>query len=107
MKDQLCIACADLSISNACAFSMDDRYTTVDDEAVEGARQKMSVFQTRRGLISAIDPAKRIAELRAEIRRLQDSIPRSNTGHGRRHPAVLLIAPNQRYCGSSKVGPLR
>jgi integrase len=64
--------------------SMDDRYTMIDDEAVEDARQKMSAFQTRRGLISATDPAKRIAELRAEVRRLQDSIPRSNTGRGER-----------------------
>jgi integrase len=53
--------------------SMDDRYTMIDDEAVEDARRKMDAFQTGRGLIGATDAAKRIEELRAEIHRLEQS----------------------------------
>ena len=39
---------------------MDDRYTMIDDEAVEDARRKMDAFQAGRGLIGATDAAKRI-----------------------------------------------
>lgn len=51
--------------------SMDDRYTMIDDEALEQARQKMEAFQRQRGLIDD-DPAIKIEVLRAEIRRLED-----------------------------------
>ena len=53
--------------------SMDDRYTMIDDEAVEDARRKMDAFQSGRGLIGATDAAKRIEELRTEIQRLEQS----------------------------------
>jgi integrase len=53
--------------------SMDDRYTMIDDEAVEDARRKMDAFQTGRGLIGATDAAKRIEDLREEIHRLEQS----------------------------------
>jgi len=53
--------------------SMDDRYTMIDDEAVEDARRKMDAFQAGRGLIGATDAAKRIEELRTEIHRLEQS----------------------------------
>ena len=46
--------------------SLDDRYTMIDDEALEDARRKMDTFQAGRGLIGATDAAKRIEELRAE-----------------------------------------
>ena len=52
---------------------MDDRYTMIDDEAVEDARRKMDAFQAGRGLIGATDAAKRIEELREEIHRLEQS----------------------------------
>jgi integrase len=51
--------------------SMDDRYTMIDDEALEDARRKMDVFQRGRGLIGVGNPARRIKELRAEIRHLK------------------------------------
>jgi integrase len=53
--------------------SMDDRYTMIDDEALEDARRKMDSFQSGRGLVGATDAVKRIEELRAEIRRLEES----------------------------------
>ena len=53
--------------------SMDDRYTMIDDEALEDARQKMDAFQSGRGLVGATDAVKRIEELRAEIQRLEES----------------------------------
>jgi len=49
---------------------MDDRYTMIDDEAIEDARKKMESFQTQRGLLKE-DRAARLAELRAEIQRLE------------------------------------
>ena len=54
--------------------SMDDRYTMIDDEALEEARRKMEVFQTGRGLIGTTNPVKRIKELRAEIHRIEKSL---------------------------------
>ncbi len=53
--------------------SMDDRYTMIDDEALEDARRRMDAFQAGRGLIGATDVAQRIEELRAEIQRLEQS----------------------------------
>ncbi len=53
--------------------SMDDRYTMIDDEALEDARRKMDAFQAGRGLIGAADPVDRIEELRAEIKRLEQT----------------------------------
>jgi integrase-like protein len=53
--------------------SMDDRYTMIDDEALEDARRKMDSFQSGRGLVDETDTVKRIEELRAEIRRLEES----------------------------------
>jgi hypothetical protein len=50
---------------------MDDRYTMIDDEALEEARQRMEAFQRQRGLINSVEPADRIKELRSEIRRLE------------------------------------
>ena len=50
--------------------SMDDRYTMIDDEAIEDARKKMETFQTHRGLLTE-DRAARLAELKAEIQRLE------------------------------------
>ena len=50
--------------------SMDDRYTMIDDEAIEDARKKMEAFQKQRGLLSD-DRASRLAELKAEIERLE------------------------------------
>ena len=58
--------------------SMDDRYTMIDDEALEEARRKMKAFQSGRGLIGATNPAKRIKELRSEIHRLKQSLPKKN-----------------------------
>jgi integrase len=55
--------------------SMDDRYTVIDDEALEDARQKMNAFQRQQGLATSADPAARIKALRAEIRRLQAVSP--------------------------------
>jgi hypothetical protein len=51
--------------------SMDDRYTMIDDEALEEARRKMDLFQKSRGLIGD-DSESRIDLLRAEIRRLEE-----------------------------------
>jgi integrase len=51
--------------------SMDDRYTMIDDEALEEARRRMDAFQRRRGLMDSAEPAKRIEELRAEIQQLK------------------------------------
>ena len=53
--------------------SMDDRYTIIDDEAVDDAVEKMRRFQSARGLISIADPAARISELEQEIARLRAS----------------------------------
>ena len=50
--------------------SMDDRYTMIDDEALDDARRKMEVFQKERGLLIK-DPATHLEELRAEIQRLE------------------------------------
>lgn len=50
--------------------SMDDRYTMIDDEALDDARMKMEEFQRSRGLLQE-DRASRLAELRAEIRRIE------------------------------------
>lgn len=50
--------------------SMDDRYTMIDDEAIEDARKKMESFQKQRGLLTE-DRATRLAELRAELKRLE------------------------------------
>jgi uncharacterized small protein (DUF1192 family) len=54
--------------------SMDDRYTMIDEEALDDARRKMETFQTGRGLIGTTNPVKRIKELRAEILRLKQSL---------------------------------
>jgi len=51
--------------------SMDDRYTMIDDEALEEARRKMDLFQKSRGLIGD-DSESRIDLLKAEIRRLEE-----------------------------------
>jgi integrase len=51
--------------------SMDDRYTIIDDEAVEDAVEKMQRFQTRRGLVSKLDTNAQIAALEAKILRLR------------------------------------
>lgn len=53
--------------------SMDDRYTMIDDEAIEDARKKMESFQTQRGLLVE-DRAARLAELKAEIQRLEGQV---------------------------------
>jgi hypothetical protein len=53
--------------------SMDDRYTMIDDEALDDARKKMDAFQSGRGLVGAADAVKWIEELRAEIQRLEES----------------------------------
>jgi integrase len=66
--------------------SMDDRYTMIDDEAVEDARRKMDAFQAGRGLIGATDAAKRIAELRAEIQHLEQSAQQESARPGPRSP---------------------
>jgi len=50
---------------------MDDRYTMIDDEAIEVARRKMDAFQRDRGLLSGSEPRKRIAALKAEIESLE------------------------------------
>ena len=50
--------------------SMDDRYTMIDDEALDDARRKMEVFQKERGLLIK-DPAAQLEQLRAEIRLLE------------------------------------
>lgn len=52
--------------------SMDDRYTMIDDEALEEARRRMDAFQRERGLVNSADPAERIKKLRAEIRQLEN-----------------------------------
>ncbi|MCC7154074.1 MAG: hypothetical protein IT161_05825, partial [Bryobacterales bacterium] len=44
--------------------SMDDRYTMIDDEALEEARRKMDLFQKSRGLIGD-DSESRIDLLKA------------------------------------------
>jgi hypothetical protein len=46
----------------------------IDDEAIEDARKKMETFQTQRGLLTE-DRAARLAELKAEIQRLESSSP--------------------------------
>lgn len=51
--------------------SMDDRYTMIDDEALEEARRKMDLFQRSLGLM-ADDSESRIELLKAEIRRLEE-----------------------------------
>lgn len=51
--------------------SMDDRYTMIDDEALEEARRKMDLFQKSRGLIGD-DSESRIDLLKAQIRRLEE-----------------------------------
>ena len=66
--------------------SMDDRYTMIDDEAIEDARRKMDAFQAGRGLIGATDAAKRIEELRAEIHRLEQSTQQKTARPGPRSP---------------------
>jgi integrase len=56
--------------------SMDDRYTMIDDEALEEARRKMDAFQRLRGLMTE-DASKRIEVLEAEIRRLKREAART------------------------------
>ena len=51
---------------------MDDRYTMIDDEALEEARRKMDAFQRVRALMTE-DASKRIEVLEAEIRRLKET----------------------------------
>jgi len=51
--------------------SMDDRYTMIDDEALEDARRKMNAFQTERGLLPSAESGSTISSLKAEIQRLQ------------------------------------
>jgi hypothetical protein len=53
--------------------SMDDRYTMIDDEALDDARRKMEDFQKARGLMPQ-DRAARLAELKAELQRLESQI---------------------------------
>jgi integrase len=36
--------------------SIDDRYTMIDDEALEHARHRMDAFQRQRGLLNSYDP---------------------------------------------------
>ncbi len=55
--------------------SMDDRYTMIDDEALDDARRKMEVFQKDRGLL-ADDPASQLDRLRAEVQRLEAELNR-------------------------------
>ncbi|MCX6593132.1 MAG: tyrosine-type recombinase/integrase [Acidobacteria bacterium] len=50
--------------------SMDDRYTMIDDEALDDARRKMEAFQKERGLLQE-NPATRLATLREEITLLE------------------------------------
>jgi hypothetical protein len=57
--------------------SMADRYTMIDDEAVEDARRKMEVSQRQRGLV-ADDRAARIAELRQKLIHLEGTGPSSS-----------------------------
>lgn len=59
---------------------MDDRYTMIDDEALDDARRKMDAFQTKRGLIDAL----RLEALRIETQRLDEEIARQ-TPPGPRH----------------------
>jgi len=77
--------------------SMDDRYTMIDDEAFEDARRKMDVFQAGRGLIGATDAAHRIKELRAEIRRLEQSAKQESARPVRRSPRRTPDMPHLRY----------
>jgi hypothetical protein len=51
--------------------SMGDRYTLIDDEALDQARRKMDLFQKSRGLM-ADNSESRIDLLKAEIRRLEE-----------------------------------
>jgi hypothetical protein len=51
---------------------MDDRYTMIDDEALEDARRRMDAFQRQRGLLGGDDRATRIQNLKDELRRLED-----------------------------------
>lgn len=53
--------------------SMDDRYTMIDDEALDDARRKMEVFQKQRGLLET-NPAARIAALKKEVRLLEEGL---------------------------------
>lgn len=66
--------------------SMDDRYTMIDDEALEDARRKMDAFQSSRGLIGATDAVKRIEELRSEIRCLEESARQKDASKAPRSP---------------------
>jgi integrase len=60
--------------------SMDDRYTMIDDEALEDARRKMDPFQPVRGLMTDDAATKRIESLEAQIRRLKRELAkRQNT----------------------------
>src|ERR1700722_13574354 len=71
--------------------SMDDRYTMIDDEAVEEARRKTDSFQSGRGLVGAMDAVKRIEELRADIRRLEESTKQKRGRVVPRSPRNSLI----------------
>jgi integrase len=51
--------------------SMDDRYTMIDDEALEDARRKMNAFQSERGLLPSSEGGSTISSLKAEIQRLE------------------------------------
>jgi len=59
--------------------SMDDRYTMIDDEALDDARRKMEAFQKERGLLQE-DPAARIASLKEQLR-LLEAAKRGETAH--------------------------
>jgi len=67
--------------------SMDDRYTMIDDEALEDARRKMDAFQKQQGLLT-IDPAARLQALRAELRQLEESIEKKK-------PVLLKPVPRR------------
>lgn len=54
--------------------SMDDRYTMIDDEALRDARLKMNRLHKAAGLLP-----ESVQDVRAEIRRLQAILERSET----------------------------
>jgi len=52
--------------------SMDDRYTMIDDEALEDARRRMDAFSASAWITGRRRPATRIKNLKDELRRLED-----------------------------------
>lgn len=56
--------------------SMDDRYTMIDDEALDEARRRMESFQKERGLVRN-NPAAELRRLKAEVRRLEEQLATS------------------------------